>query len=1408
MKKFAEYSNFNLSEINKEVLKDWEKDNIFQKSIETREGCPTFVFYEGPPSANGMPGIHHVMSRAIKDIFCRYKTMQGFQVKRKAGWDTHGLPVELGVEKMLGITKEDIGTKISVDEYNSACRREVMKYTKEWEDMTRKVGYWVDMEHPYVTYENKYIESLWWLLKQLYNKGLLYKGYTIQPYSPAAGTGLSSHELNQPGCYRDVKDTTCVAQFKVKAPLNLPSRGDFAEVQNSSEAHLNKLYNTANSVSYEFLKENAKNRRKNPTEAENFLWQNLNGKQLDGYKFRREHVIGDFIVDFICLSKQLIIEVDGGYHNDKDVQEFDKMRSEYLNEKGFKVIRFTNEEVLNNIEKTLETIKIALRQSLPEGDLEGTYFLAWTTTPWTLPSNTALCVGEKIDYVKVKTQNPYTKAEVNLILAEALLDNVMGKNEYEIVEKYKGKDLVGIEYEQLIPWVNPGEGAFRVISGDFVTTEDGTGIVHIAPTFGADDAKVAKNFGVPPILLTDKNGNQRPMVDLTGKFYKIEDLDKDFVKTNVNVDLYKDFAGRFVKKEYSDAETEDLNVDLCVMLKQQGLAFKIEKHTHNYPHCWRTDKPVLYYPLDSWFIKSTACREEMIKLNDTINWKPASTGTGRFGKWLENLNDWNLSRSRYWGTPLPIWRTEDGTEEICIGSVEELMREMDKSVAIGFMKENPFKNFKVSDYSEENYSVKNLDLHRPYVDNIILVSPSGKPMKRELDLIDVWFDSGAMPFAQMHYPFENKDIIDNGDVYPADFISEGVDQTRGWFFTLHAISAMIKGNVAFKNVISNGLVLDKNGNKMSKRLGNAVDPFTTIEKYGSDPLRWYMMTNASPWDNLKFDIEGIEEVRRKFFGTLYNTYSFFALYANVDGFACEEPQIPVAERPEIDRWIISLLNTLIKDVTEYYETYEPTRAGRAIADFVGENLSNWYVRLNRKRYWGGEYDKDKISAYQTLYTCLETVVKLMAPIAPFYADRLYKDLAAPLNLPSRGDFSTEQNSKLYNTANPLSYEILKENAKNRRKNSTEAEKFLWENLKNKELENYKFRREHVIGDCIADSVCLSKQLVIEVDGGYHNEKNQKEFDQIRTEYLNQKGFSVIRFTNEEVLFDIEKTLNTIKSALAQVSPEGRFSGASVHLTNFPVYDETLIDKHLEQCMDLAQKSSSMILALRKKAEKKVRQPLSKVVIPASDETMYKQMQYIADLVKTEVNVKEIEVISPDVEMAGLVKKIKPNFKTLGKKYGKQMKEIANAMTDFSQTQISEIEQKGNYILSLPSGNVELAQEDVEIATEDMPGWLVANEGKMTVALDITVTPKLLKEGIARELVNRIQNIRKSNGYEITDKINIQIEAKDEINETVKEYGQYIATQTLGKSIELVEKINNPTILDFEDYQVNVFIEKI
>lgn len=1119
MKKFKEYSGLHLSDVNKEMLNRWKELDVFHKSVATREGKPSFVFYEGPPSANGMPGIHHVMGRTIKDVFCRYKTMQGFQVNRKAGWDTHGLPVELGVEKSLGITKEDIGSKISVDDYNAACRKDVLKYTKEWEDLTTKMGYWVDMNDPYITYDNRYIETLWWLLKQLYNKNLLYKGYTIQPFSPAAGTGLSTHELNQPGCYRDVKDTTCVAQFKLK-----------------------------------------------------------------------------------------------------------------------------NEE--------------------------NTYFLAWTTTPWTLPSNTALCVGPNIDYVEVKTQNPYTKEICNLILAENLLGAVMGKNEYEVLDRKKGSELAGTAYEQLIPWVNPGEGAFKVITGDFVTTEDGTGIVHIAPTFGADDDRVAKQNGVPPMLLIDKDGNRQPMVDRAGKFFRIEDLSADFVASNVNTELYAEYAGRYVKNAYDSTLTDDdttLDVDICVMLKQQGLAYKIEKHVHNYPHCWRTDKPVLYYPLDSWFIKTTACREEMMSLNDTINWKPQSTGTGRFGKWLENLQDWNLSRSRYWGTPLPIWRSEDGTEEICIGSVEELVAEIEKSITAGFMNENPYKNFKVGEYTAENYAVKNIDLHRPYVDGIILVSASGKPMKRELDLIDVWFDSGAMPYAQLHYPFENKELIDSGSNFPADFISEGVDQTRGWFFTLHAISTMVKGSVAFKSVISNGLVLDKNGNKMSKRLGNGVDPFSSIEKYGSDPLRWYMMTNASPWDNLKFDIEGVEEVRRKFFGTLYNTYSFFSLYANVDKFTYAEAEIPMGNRPEIDRWIISLLNTLVKDVTEYYETYEPTRAGRAISDFVGENLSNWYVRLNRKRYWGGEYDEDKISAYQTLYTCLETVSRLMAPIAPFFADQLFLDLNAVT---------------------------------------------------------------------------------------------------------------------------------------------GKDNSESVHLADFPSYNEALIDSNLEECMQLAQQTSSMILALRRKADKKVRQPLTKAVVPAPDEITFKQLSYIADLVKAEVNVKEFEVIPADNDMENLVKKIKPNFKTLGKKYGKQMKEIAAAMISFGNHEIGEIERNGKFVLALPTGDVELTPEDVEIITEDMPGWLVANEGKLTVALDITLTDALVREGIARELVNRIQNIRKSNGYEIVDKIVVEIESRPEIAEAVTEYANYIATQTLANEVLLVAEIADATELDFDEYSVKVFVKKV
>lgn len=1135
MKKFKEYSNFDLSEINKKMLKQWSDEDLFHQSIAIREGSPSFVFFEGPPSANGMPGIHHVMARTIKDTFCRYKTMQGFQVKRKAGWDTHGLPVELGVEKMLGITKEDIGKKISVDDYNAACRREVMKYTKEWEDLTTKMGYWVDMENPYITYDNKYIETLWYLLKQLYNKGLLYKGYTIQPYSPAAGTGLSSHELNQPGCYRDVKDTTCTAQFKIK---------------------------------------------------------------------------GD---------------------------------------------RFGS----------------------------NAYFLAWTTTPWTLPSNTALCVGEKIIYNIVKSENPYTGIAATYIIAKDLVSDYFGDKKvsnFEIVGECKGTDLLGIEYEQLFPWVAPCElvngkivnrkaDAFRVISGDYVTTENGTGIVHIAPTFGADDAFVAKKSGIPALFMINDKNETRPMVDFTGKYWKLEELNPEFVKECVNVELYKQYAGQWVKNAYDPQFTidgrydeeaalkaENLDIRLCMAMKAEGTVFKIEKHTHNYPHCWRTDKPVLYYPLDSWFIKTTACREEMIELNKTINWKPESTGTGRFGKWLENLNDWNLSRSRYWGTPLPIWRTEDGKEEICIGSIEELFAEIDKAIAAGVMKENPYKNFKVGDYSKENYDPKNIDLHRPYVDDIVLVSASGKPMKRELDLIDVWFDSGAMPYAQVHYPFEDQDAIKT-----ADFISEGVDQTRGWFFTLHAIHTMIDNQVAFKNVISSGLVLDKNGNKMSKRLGNAVDPFETIKKYGSDPLRWYMMTNASPWDNLKFDPEGIEEVRRKFFGTLYNTYSFFALYANVDGFDGTEKEVPVSERPEIDRWILSLLNTLIKEVTEHYDNYEPTRAGRAVQDFVSENLSNWYVRLNRKRFWGGTMDADKLSAYQTLYTCLITVSKLMAPIAPFYADKLFRNLT----------------------------------------------------------------------------------------------------DQHR----------------------------------------------SVHLEQWAKYDEKLIDSHLEECMRLAQQATSMILALRKKANKKVRQPLQKAVIPAPDATTLENLKYVTDLIKTEVNVKEIQVVTTEDSTIKLVKGIKPNFKTLGKKYGKQMKEIAAAVNAFTQAQIGEVEKNGQIILPLPSGEVVVELTDVEIATEDMPGWLVANEGVLTIALDIEVNEELRQEGIARELVNRIQNIRKSIGLEITDKICVQVEKQDDINAAVEAHNEYISSQVLATSLTLADNLDNPTELDFEDFIVKVSVEK-
>ena len=1135
--KFKEYGKLDLTEVNREVLDNWNKKDVFHRSIEEKEGHPSFIFYEGPPSANGMPGIHHVLARTIKDIICRYKTMKGFQVNRKAGWDTHGLPVELGVEKTLGITKEDIGKKITVEEYNATCRRDVMKFTKEWTKLTHEMGYWVDTEHPYVTYENKYIETLWWLLKQLFDKGLLYKGYTIQPYSPAAGTGLSSHELNQPGCYRDVKDTTVTSQFK------------------------------------------------------------LTGEDIPA------------------------------------------------------------------------SVPDVLKKAIAEGTA---YALAWTTTPWTLTSNTALCVGPKIKYSIVSSENPYNKVPAVYVLASDLVSAHFGDGQklpaYTLLGECTGADLVGLRYEQLMPFFKVEGDAFRVIPGDYVTTEDGTGIVHIAPTFGADDARVAKAASIPPLQLVDKAGALRPTVDLRGRYYLLEELDDEFVKNNVDVEAYKPFEGRFVKNAYDDTLTdkdESLDLSICVMLKQQGLAFKIEKHVHNYPHCWRTDKPVLYYPLDSWFIRSTACKDRMIELNKTINWKPASTGTGRFGKWLENLNDWNLSRSRFWGTPLPIWRSESG-EEICIGSVEELIAEIEKSVKAGFMKENPYKNFNVGDFSEENYSVKNIDLHRPYIDNVILVSPTGKPMKRETDLIDVWFDSGAMPYAQIHYPFENKEALDSGKIFPADFINEGVDQTRGWFFTLHAIASMLFDSVAFKNVISNGLVLDKNGGKMSKRLGNAVNPFEVIEKYGSDAVRWYMITNAAPWDNLKFDVEGVAEVQRKFFGTLYNTYSFFALYANVDGFDGSQPQIAIKDRTEIDRWIISLLNTLIKDVDEALSDYEPTKAGRLVSDFVSDNLSNWYVRLNRKRFWGGTMDSDKLAAYQTLYTCLLTVSKLMASIAPFYADRLYTDLT-----------------------------------------------------------------KVVAGE---------------------------KFD-------------------------------------------------SVHLAEFPVADDSLIDKNLEECMRLAQQSSSMILALRRKANKKVRQPLAKAVMPAPDEKTLRQLSYISDLIKTEVNVKELEIVSADSSAVKLVKRIKPNFKTLGKKYGKQMKAIAAAVNGFSQDEISSIEKNGQITLNLPDGDAVIELADVEIITEDMPGWLVANEGNLTIALDIEISEELKQEGIARELVNRIQNLRKSSGFEITDKITVQIEKNVETDEAVKNFGDYISNQVLASSISIEDKVEDATDFDFEDFIVKVKIAK-
>ncbi|WP_302126657.1 isoleucine--tRNA ligase, partial [uncultured Parabacteroides sp.] len=1073
------------------------------------------------------------------DIFCRYKTMKGYLVNRKAGWDTHGLPVELGVEKTLGITKEDIGKKISVAEYNAACRRDVMKFTKEWTDLTQKMGYWVDLENPYITYDNRYIETLWYLLKELYKKGLLYKGYTIQPYSPAAGTGLSSHELNQPGCYRDVKDTTCTAQFRILDPK--PEMAEFGEP----------------------------------------------------------------------------------------------------------------------------------------------FFLAWTTTPWTLPSNTALCVGPNFTYVAVQTYNPYTGMPMTAVLAKDLLNVYFNPKAadlaltdykpgdklvpFKVVGEWKGPELAGMHYEQLIPWVNPGEGAFRVITGDYVTVEDGTGIVHIAPTFGADDDRVAKASGVPPLMMIDKDGNRRPMVDMTGKFYLLEDLDPEYVQAHMNAADYDPWQGKFVKNAYDASKgekDETLDIEICMMLKAQNRVFRIEKHVHNYPHCWRTDKPVLYYPLDSWFIRTTACRERMIELNNTINWKPQSTGTGRFGKWLENLQDWNLSRSRYWGTPLPIWRTEDGAEEICIGSVEELYNEIEKSVKAGLMESNPYKDlkFQPGEYTKENY--EKIDLHRPYVDDVILVSKSGKPMKRETDLIDVWFDSGAMPYAQIHYPFENKEIFDDRKVYPADFIAEGVDQTRGWFFTLHAIAAMVFDSVSYKAVVSNGLVLDKNGNKMSKRLGNAVDPFATIEQYGSDPLRWYMITNASPWDNIKFDIDGIEEVRRKFFGTLYNTYSFFALYANVDGFDYSEPDVDWKERPEIDRWILSLLNSLVKNVDGFLDTYEPTRAGRAISDFVNDNLSNWYVRLNRRRFWGGGMTTDKLSAYQTLYTCLETIAKLMAPIAPFYADQLFGDL---------------------------------------------------------------------------------------------------------------------------------------------IAATGREEVESVHLSEFPVCNEALIDKNLEERMQMAQDVSSMVLALRRKVNIKVRQPLQTIMVPVMDAHQQESIEAVKALILNEVNVKELKFV--DNAAGILVKKIKPDFKKLGPRYGKIMKALAAAIQTMSQDEINAFEKAGTYTLTVEGQEAVIERADVEIISEDIPGWLVANDGRLTVALDITVTENLRKEGLARELVNRIQNLRKSNGFDITDKITVTVLSSDVMDEAIKDFNSYIANQVLAVSVEITDVISDATELDFEDFRLSVRIEK-
>ncbi len=1132
-KRFKEYSGLNLPEINNCVLGMWSDENVFHRTMSEREGCPSFVFFEGPPSANGRPGIHHVLARTIKDIFCRYKTMQGFQVKRKAGWDTHGLPVELGVEKNLGITKEDIGKKISVDEYNAACRREVMKFTGEWEDLTSRMGYWVDMPNAYITYDNRYIETVWWLLGELYKKGYLYKGYTIQPYSPAAGTGLSSHELNQPGCYRDVKDTTCVAQFKV--------------VDNDSPA-------------------------------------------LSPYR------------------------------------------------------------------------EILFKWGTP-------YFLAWTTTPWTLPSNTALAVGPEIQYNIVRTYNPYSGKPITVVVADALMASLFNPKAtslpmdgyvkgdklvpYEVAAQVKGLDLVGIDYEQLLPWVNPGEGAFRVIPGDYVTTDDGTGIVHIAGTFGADDLRVSKQSGVPPLHLIDRDGNIRPMVDMSGRFYLLSDLDPKFVEEMVDVEAYTPWQGQYVKNAYDpdaapDAET--LDVKICMELKATDKVFKIEKHTHNYPHCWRTDKPVLYYPLDSWFIKTTAVRERLMELNEGINWKPASTGSGRFGKWLENLQDWNLSRSRYWGTPLPIWRTEDGSEELCISSVEQLCAEMDRAVEAGLMKENLYRKagFVPGDYSKENYD--RIDLHRPYVDDIILLSSTGKPMYREKDLIDVWFDSGSMPYAQIHYPFENKEAFDNREVYPADFIAEGVDQTRGWFFTLHAIAGMLFDSVAYKAVVSNGLVLDKFGNKMSKRLGNAVDPFGQIEKFGADPVRWYMISNSSPWDNLKYDENGVAETSRKFFSTLYNTYGFFALYANLDPSA---QAIPVTERPEIDRWVLSLLNTLVGDVTEALDDYEPTRAARAVSEFV-DSLSNWYVRLNRKRFWNGD-----TAAYQTLYHCLETVSRLIAPFAPFYADELYRALTG--------------------------------------------------------------------------------------------------------------------------------------------------SDVSVHLASFPAVDVSLSAPELEKRQRLAQDIVSMSLALRRKVNIKVRQPLSTLMVPALDADMRSMLEAISGLVKDEINVKDLKIVSGDENI--IVKSARPDFKKLGPKHGKNMKAVAEAIKNLDHAGVAALEADGYINLSINGVETRVDACDVDIISEDIPGWLVANNGPVTIALDVTVTPELKREGIAREIVNRVQNIRKQSGFEVTDRISLVFSSSEATDEAIREHADYISRQVLANSLDIATvdpEAEGVSQLDIDD--VNIYVK--